>query len=199
MPIETVQNDPEGVYNRVYDLAISQELEYLNYFLGGAVNNVLTTDTAVHPAMQRAIWNVFANIEVGQNMVFNFIPNTVTGTCFNHHSPVEVDWHDALWGANYDMLVTLKGKYDPTKVFNCWNCIGYEGPENPESDAPYEPVCPEEESHTTSPPTDPPPTVMSLLQLVGQVSVSLLLRFCGVPFSLSHTVVSKLETIYTCC
>jgi hypothetical protein len=41
MPIETLQNDPEDVYNLLLDLVLNRELGAVNYFLGGTVTGVV--------------------------------------------------------------------------------------------------------------------------------------------------------------
>ncbi len=41
MPIETLQNDPEDVYNLLLDLVLNGELGAVNYFLGGTVTSVV--------------------------------------------------------------------------------------------------------------------------------------------------------------
>jgi hypothetical protein len=41
MPIETLQNDPEDVYNLLLDLVLNGELGAVNYFLGGTVTDVV--------------------------------------------------------------------------------------------------------------------------------------------------------------
>jgi hypothetical protein len=41
MPIETLQNDPEDVYNLLLDLVLNGEVDAVNYFLGGTVADVV--------------------------------------------------------------------------------------------------------------------------------------------------------------
>jgi len=38
------------------------------------------------------------------------------------------DWKTRYWGSNYDKLLSIKNKYDPDAVFQCYHCIGYESP-----------------------------------------------------------------------
>jgi hypothetical protein len=49
---------------------------------------------------------------------------------YNHHNGLEPDWENACWGSNYDKLLSLKNKYDPSNMFNCWHCVGYQGRES---------------------------------------------------------------------
>jgi hypothetical protein len=145
MPLETVVNDPEGTYDLLIDVASNLQMSSVNYFLGGAVMDVPDNVTSVSPALRNAVWNVIAIGDEGRDKVTNFAPNGVGGACFNHHSPTEPDWPNALWGEDqYAKLLELKEKYDPNKVFNCWHCVGYVGEEFPDMDS--DPVCPDVES-----------------------------------------------------
>lgn len=74
--------------------------------------------TSVHPAMRRVIYSLITSGSSSAR-VREFLPNAVTGVCFNHHDPAEPDWRAALWGSNYDRLLELKKKYDPDGRFNC--------------------------------------------------------------------------------
>jgi hypothetical protein len=38
----------------------------------------------------------------------------------------EKEWEDTFWGANYERLLDLKRKIDPTDVFWCKPCVGYD-------------------------------------------------------------------------
>jgi FAD/FMN-containing dehydrogenase len=144
IPIETVVNDPEGTHALLLDLAINLQFGPINYFLGGAVTDVPDNATSVSPALRKAAWNVIVNGDEARDKVIDFVPNSVSGACFNHHSPTEPDWRNALWGEEqYSKLLELKEKYDPERVFNCWHCVGYLGEELPEGDMNYDPVCPD--------------------------------------------------------
>lgn len=35
-------------------------------------------------------------------------------------------WQDAFWGPNYERLLSIKQKYDPDRVLDCWKCVGFE-------------------------------------------------------------------------
>lgn len=34
------------------------------------------------------------------------------------------DWKTRYWGHNYDRLLAIKQKYDPSQVFYCYHCVG---------------------------------------------------------------------------
>jgi hypothetical protein len=124
-----VLDEPERVRDLMFELATTGALQSINYFLGGKINDVDVDSMALHPAHRRAIWSVFTYGDDARDRLASFIPNNVTGVCFNHHSPSEPDWRNACWGPHYARLEELKNKYDPNRVFNCWHCPGYVGEE----------------------------------------------------------------------
>jgi FAD/FMN-containing dehydrogenase len=48
------------------------------------------------------------------------------GTYVNEADYFEPDWQHAFWGENYDRLLQIKYKYDPTRLFSCHHCVGSE-------------------------------------------------------------------------
>ena len=40
---------------------------------------------------------------------------------------MEQDWQQTFFGDNYAPLLEVKRKYDPTGLFNCWKCVGFNG------------------------------------------------------------------------
>jgi len=143
VPLETLQEDPQGLHDLLFDLASNLQLGETNYILGGVISDVGDDATSVHPALRRAAWNIFTFSPDAYNKILDFLPNEITGACFNHHSPIEPNWRDALWGKQqYAKLLGLKEKFDPDRVFNCWHCIDYQGEENPKVDEDYHPKCP---------------------------------------------------------
>ncbi|RSL60868.1 hypothetical protein CEP54_006525 [Fusarium duplospermum] len=49
-----------------------------------------------------------------------------SGTYFNEADALEPDWQKAFWGSNYEKLLDIKHKYDPSGVFWCKKCVGSE-------------------------------------------------------------------------
>ncbi|KAG8762738.1 hypothetical protein FRC20_008427 [Serendipita sp. 405] len=39
----------------------------------------------------------------------------------------EKDHIRSFWGTNYPKLLSIKQKYDPEGVLDCWNCVGSKG------------------------------------------------------------------------
>lgn len=134
MPSDYVISKPDEVLDLFFQ-TIETSFSNLNYFLGGNINTS-DNETSVHPSLRSSIWSVFTSGDLDSEKVRSFIPNNVTGVCYNHHNVLEPDWRNACWGANYDPLNEIKKKYDPNRAFNCWHCVGYVGAESPESPSP---------------------------------------------------------------
>lgn len=49
------------------------------------------------------------------------------GSYINEADPNEPDFQHAFWGDNYNRLLDIKRKYDPSDVLWCRQCVGNEG------------------------------------------------------------------------
>jgi FAD/FMN-containing dehydrogenase len=49
------------------------------------------------------------------------------GSYVNETDYFQPDWQRAFWGGNYEKLLAIKRKYDPTGLFVCHHCVGSEG------------------------------------------------------------------------
>jgi Berberine and berberine like len=127
IPQDEVVNNPEKLLQLLYGLTLTRDISPINYFLGGQMQAVGVNDTAVHPAVRKAIFNIGTLSSAGGQKVRDAYPNNITGVCFNHHSANEPDWQNACWGEHFDRLAEIKAKYDPDHRFNCWHCVGYQG------------------------------------------------------------------------
>lgn len=132
VPASMIREKPDEIFNLLIDIVSTpgSGLGPVNYILGGNIQSVGNNETSVSPSLRGAAWNLFADPASVPKML-EVLPNSVTGACFNHHSPVEPNWRKSLWSTQYDRLLELKNKYDPDHVFNCWHCVGYTGAENP--------------------------------------------------------------------
>lgn len=100
------------------------------YWLGGQVLEVDPDATAVHPVMRSTIFAVTTGRVGANRRMREFFPNGVSGSSFNHQSGTEPEWRTANWGDDhYRRLLGIKNRYDPGRRFNCWHCVGYQGPE----------------------------------------------------------------------
>jgi len=127
--------DGDGIYTAKHTLKSIARTGFsmFNYLLGGAVNNVPPGDTAVHPVMRQAVWQLEVFQPTHMNLLIENFPNGAAG--FNHHSKDLQDWRNNLWGENnYERLRDIKDYYDPNHLFNCFHCVGYSGKEPYEQD-----------------------------------------------------------------
>ncbi|KAK2757894.1 hypothetical protein FQN54_004300 [Arachnomyces sp. PD_36] len=46
------------------------------------------------------------------------------GTYINEANPYEPDWENVFWGENYERLLAIKRRIDPTNLFVCNRCVG---------------------------------------------------------------------------
>lgn len=128
VPLSFILENKEAMMNFLVDLYWNIE-NFDCYYFGQAMAEVAGDATSVHPAMREAAWAISTNTREGNRFVRDFLPNTVTGVSYNHHSPEEPDWREALWGSNYPRLLSIKKAVDPWHRMNCWHCVGYQGPE----------------------------------------------------------------------
>ncbi len=84
-------------------------------------------ETAVNPAVRQSSWNLMSIDHIASHKIREFVPNDVTGVCYNHHYRLEPDWQNACWGSQYSKLSELKSVYDPGARLNCWHCVGWQG------------------------------------------------------------------------
>jgi len=49
------------------------------------------------------------------------------GAYFNEAHYGEPDWKETFFGVNYEKLLEVKNRYDPTHIFDCWKCVGWRG------------------------------------------------------------------------
>lgn len=104
-----------------------------SYLLHGAIADVSSSSTSINPSMRSALWSVhtiaYSSTNDAYNQIIrNAVPNSISGSCYNHGSYKEPDWMTAFWGSNGGKLFELAQKYDPEKRFNCWHCVGFVNP-----------------------------------------------------------------------
>lgn len=107
----------------------------------GRVKNDTRASTAVHPAWAESVavlsfganWKDEASVEekkakkeqvVAQSKRLSEIWGSSGGTYINEANPFEPDWPNVFWGSNYQRLLQIKRKIDPTNLFVCNRCIG---------------------------------------------------------------------------
>ncbi|KAL6703528.1 hypothetical protein ACN47E_009553 [Coniothyrium glycines] len=109
----------------------------------GPNNHPDNSKTGVNPLWRDSLWHVI----MGQAWTTNDTPTKRTqkqnaisaavqplkaitpgGGCYiNEGDWTEDNWQQTFFGENYDRLLTIKKRYDPTGLFNCWKCVGWTG------------------------------------------------------------------------
>ena len=49
-----------------------------------------------------------------------------SATYLNEASPWTVDWQKDFWAENYERLLNLKKRIDPSGLLSCWRCVGWD-------------------------------------------------------------------------
>lgn len=109
----------------------------------GPFNQPDNSKTGVNPAWRKALWHVV----IGAAWTSTTPPNVRTqiqnsisasvqplkaltpgGGCYmNEGDWMEENWQQTFFGDNYDRLLDVKKRYDPTGLFSCWKCVGWKG------------------------------------------------------------------------
>ncbi|KAF2113009.1 hypothetical protein BDV96DRAFT_497145 [Lophiotrema nucula] len=113
----------------------------------GPLNQPDNSKTGVNPAFRDSMWEVIMGGIWTSNTPLDVrtqIRNTISaslqpfkaltpgGGCYmNEGDWTEENWQQTFFGSNYDRLLEVKKKYDPTGLFNCWKCVGWTGYDDP--------------------------------------------------------------------
>ena len=94
VPEDFVVNRGDEIFNLLISEDVAPYLGYVNYYLGGNINEVGVDETSVHPALRSSIWSLFTINEVANQRVRDLLSNDITGVCYNHHNSLEPDWRN---------------------------------------------------------------------------------------------------------
>lgn len=100
-------------------------------------------ETSVQPLFRKSVWHVIytggwiqgmpefikrrtaQKVSEAANPIRKITPGG--GAYMNEADVLEPEWRQSFWGdENYERLVTIKQKYDPTNFFHCWKCVGWD-------------------------------------------------------------------------
>ncbi|THH08062.1 hypothetical protein EW145_g2966 [Phellinidium pouzarii] len=106
-----------------------------------------TSGTSVTPAWRNSMWHLTASTSWNFNTTLNErvqIFKTLTqnmdiirkvtpdsGAYLNEANVYEPNFQQSFWGSNYDRLLSIKNKYDPKHILDCWQCVGFKGSSDP--------------------------------------------------------------------
>lgn len=96
--------------------------------------------TSTLPAWRSALWHVIYVREWEEPLAPAVLDNATTGflemldplkklsrgggAYFNEAHWAEPDWEERFFGSNYNRLLEIKNRCDPTHIFDCWKCVG---------------------------------------------------------------------------
>lgn len=109
----------------------------------GPHNHPDNSKTGVNPEWRKALWHIImgsawtsttppeARTQIQKTVSASVQPLkalTPGGGCYiNEGDWLEEDWQQTFFGDNYNRLLDVKRRYDPTGLFNCWKCVGWTG------------------------------------------------------------------------
>lgn len=113
----------------------------------GPTNQPNNSKTGANPLWRDSLWQVImgaawttkdslqARTQIQNTVSASIQPFkalTPGGGCYmNEGDWTEENWQQTFFGANYNKLLAVKRKYDPTSLFNCWKCVGWTGYDDP--------------------------------------------------------------------
>jgi hypothetical protein len=140
----------ENIDQLVNAVLTAMQLSYTNKAGGSAQlystgpwNHPDNSKTGVNPEWRNALWHIVMGagwISSVPSVVRAQIQNTVSasvqpfkaltpggGAYVNEGDWMEENWQQTFFGDNYDRLLDVKKRYDPTGLFSCWKCVGWTG------------------------------------------------------------------------
>lgn len=98
-------------------------------------------ETSVQPMFRKSVWHIIyttgwvqgipesikrknsLKVSLAMDPIRNITPGF--GAYTNEADVLEPNWQQSFWSEeNYDRLLEIKQKYDPTNFLNCWKCVG---------------------------------------------------------------------------
>lgn len=132
---------------------LNQNQNFINHLASIPTEIIMTTPanhpdgsaTAANPVWRNALWHlVYAGgwtdgiptstqRSITETLLKSLDPVkalTPGGGCYmNEGHYLEPDWQQTFFGSNYDRLLRIKNRHDPTHLFDCWKCVGWRGAE----------------------------------------------------------------------
>lgn len=115
----------------------------IQLYATGPSNQPDNSKTGVNPEWRNVLWHVIMGAAWTSTTPPNVrtqMQNTISasvqplkaltpdGGCYmNEGDWLEENWQQTFFGDNYDRLLDVKKRYDPTGLFNCWKCVGWTG------------------------------------------------------------------------
>ncbi|MCJ1352383.1 MAG: hypothetical protein MMC33_002367 [Icmadophila ericetorum] len=121
---------------QMLDVGLSPYIPVTTPFLYSYISN----STSATPAWRNTLWHLATsqtwawNSTVEERRAVAALVSNMTmlaedlapnsGVYMNECNPWTTDWQEANWGINYPPLLSIKQKYDPDGLLQCWHCVG---------------------------------------------------------------------------
>lgn len=131
----------DAIFETTDTLGMPPSLMVTPPYLYGRTHPAETRGTSVHPAWYKAPLLVLATsvfrpqssvserktaIAALRNTTELFKRVAPQGCAYaNEADPWLDDWEHQIWGDNYERLLKVKTKYDPSGLLHCWHCVGW--------------------------------------------------------------------------
>ncbi|KAK0229643.1 FAD-binding domain-containing protein [Armillaria nabsnona] len=145
IPAETFSDSPKELLSTLMQLINTLPASFI--FANAPYAFPGDGKTSVTDAWRRSIWDVtfgqvwdYSASPAQQEKAYRDLSGSMDplraitpggGTYGNEADVYEPDWERAFWGENYEELVSVKRKYDPEHLLDCWRCVDWEGPSDP--------------------------------------------------------------------
>ncbi|EGO22798.1 hypothetical protein SERLADRAFT_416412 [Serpula lacrymans var. lacrymans S7.9] len=132
--------------SQLVDLLLTFPLVYIPVVGPVLYNETAANETSATPAWRDSLWHVntglmwyFNTSTADVNANFGLVHNYTlamteiapdSGAYLNEGDVYQSDHETAFWGDNYSELLSIKQKYDPWGLLDCWQCVGWKGHSN---------------------------------------------------------------------
>ncbi|KAF9532780.1 hypothetical protein CPB83DRAFT_890460 [Crepidotus variabilis] len=127
--------------------SIFTQLHITSPFSSSSASSI-STPSSVNPVWRQSLYQIiwvntwmynsqlsdrqtaFATSSKAANYLRAITPDS--GAYTNEGDVHEPDWSKSFWGSNYARLASIKQKYDPNQLLDCWQCVGWKGNNAPQ-------------------------------------------------------------------
>ncbi|KAF8873597.1 FAD-binding domain-containing protein, partial [Gymnopilus junonius] len=92
--------------------------------------HVILTNTWLYNATLAEKKAAYATSSKAADFLREITPTS--GAYVNEAAVHEPNYQTSFWNSKYQRLLQIKNKYDPERVFDCWQCIGWKGQSAPQ-------------------------------------------------------------------
>ncbi|KAF9532809.1 isoamyl alcohol oxidase [Crepidotus variabilis] len=129
------------------DAVNSSFFQQIHFATPYGYNATSASDTSVNPIWRSSLYQIITvntwqyndNLATKKATYANTTQSVATlrsitptsGAYANEADIHEPDWQTSFWGSNYPKLLSIKNKYDPNHLLDCWHCVGWTSATDP--------------------------------------------------------------------